>query len=150
MKIERIEATVHAVASKIPLIDRAVEDYRDGPPRPFVVCRVTADDGRVGYGFTGRFLARQVARTLEEDVLPAVRGMDAADPETVQASLLGKLNPRNMTGVVMGAASALDIALWDLRGQAENCSIAGLLGGAQQSVPVYLTFGMPQYDREGR
>jgi L-alanine-DL-glutamate epimerase-like enolase superfamily enzyme len=54
-----------------------------------------------------------------------------------------------MTGVVMGAASALDIALWDLRGQAENCSIAGLLGGAQQSVPVYLTFGMPQYDREG-
>jgi L-alanine-DL-glutamate epimerase-like enolase superfamily enzyme len=149
MKIERIEATVHAVASKIPLIDRAVEDYRDGPPRPFVVCRVTADDGRVGYGFTGRFLARQVARTLEEDVLPAVRGMDAADPETVQASLLGKLNPRNMTGVVMGAASALDIALWDLRGQAENCSIAGLLGGARQSVPVYLTFGMPQYDREG-
>ncbi|MEN8195667.1 MAG: mandelate racemase/muconate lactonizing enzyme family protein [Pseudomonadota bacterium] len=149
MRIERIEATVHAVASKIPLLDRAVEDYRDGPPRPFVVCRVTTDDGRVGYGFTGRFLARQVARTLEEDVLPAVRGMDAADPETVQASLLGKLNPRNMTGVVMGAASALDIALWDLRGQAEDCSIAGLLGGARQSVPVYLTFGMPQYDREG-
>ena len=148
MKIERIEATVHAVASKIPLLDRAVEDYRDGPPRPFVVCRVTADDGRVGYGFTGRFLARQVARTLEEDVLSAVRGMDAADPEAVQSSLLASLNPRNMTGVAMSAASALDIALWDLKGQAEGCSIASLLGGARQSVPVYLTFGMPQYDRE--
>ena len=149
MTIERIEATVHAVASKVPLLDRAVEDYRDGPPRPFVVCRVIADDGRIGYGFTGRFLARQVARTLEDEVLPAVRGMDAADPATVQASLLDKLNPRNMTGVVMGAASALDIALWDLKGQAEDCSIAGLLGGARRSVPVYLTFGMPQYDREG-
>lgn len=149
MKIERIEATVHAVASKIPLLDRAVEDYRDGPPRPFVVCRVTDDDGRMGYGFTGRFLVRQVARTLEEEVLPAVRGMDAADPEAVQASLMEKLNPRNMTGVVMSAASALDIALWDLKGQAEGRSIASLLGGARESVPVYLTFGMPQYDCEG-
>lgn len=149
MKIDHIRATVHAAGSRIPLLDRAVEDYRDGPPRPFVVCRVTTDDGRIGYGFTGRFLARQVSRTLEEDVLPAVHGMDAADPEAVQASLLARLNPRNMTGVAMSAASALDIALWDLKGQAEDCSIANLLGGVRQSVPVYLTFGMPQYDREG-
>lgn len=148
MKIERIEATVHAAASKIPLFDRAVEDYRDGPHRPFVVCRVITDDGRMGHGFTGRFLARQVARTLEEEVLPAVRGMDAATPETVQASLLGRLNPRGMTGVVMCAASALDIALWDLKGQADGRNIASLLGGARQTVPVYLTFGMPQYDCE--
>jgi L-alanine-DL-glutamate epimerase-like enolase superfamily enzyme len=148
MKIDHIEASVHAVASKLPLLDRAVEDYRDGPPRPFVACRVTADDGRVGHGFTGRFLARQVARTLEEEVLTAVRGMDAAEPAAVQASLLDKLNPRNMTGVIMGAASALDIALWDLKGQNEDRSIASLLGGARQSAPVYLTFGMPQYDRD--
>jgi L-alanine-DL-glutamate epimerase-like enolase superfamily enzyme len=149
MKIDHIEATVHAAASKIPLLDRAVEDYRDGPARPFVACRVTTNDGRVGYGFTGRFLARQVARTLEDDVLPAIRGLDASNPAAVQALLLDKLNPRGMTGVVMGAASALDIALWDLKGQAEDRGIASLLGGARQSVPVYLTFGMPQYDRQG-
>lgn len=149
MRIEHIEASVHAVASKIPLLDRAVEDYRDGPPRPFVVCRVTDEDGRVGHGFTGRFLARQVARTLEQEVLPVVRQVDAADPPTVQAALMNKLNPRNMTGVIMGAASALDIALWDLKGQAEERSIASLMGDARKSVPVYLTFGMPQYDREG-
>ena len=100
MKIDHIEATVHAAASKIPLLDRTVEDYRDGPPRPFVVCRVTADDGRVGYGFTGRFLARQVARTLEEDVLPAVRGLAASDPAAVQALLLDKMNPRGMTNTL--------------------------------------------------
>jgi len=149
MKIDHIEATVHAAASKIPLLDRAVEDYRGGPPRPFVVCRVYTDDGRVGHGFTGRFLARQVAWTLEDEVSPAVRGLDAANPAAVQASLLGRLNPRGMTGVIMGAASALDIALWDLKGQAEDRSIASLLGGARQSAPVYLTFGMPQYDRDG-
>lgn len=148
MRIDRIEASVHAAASRVPLLDRTVEDYRGGPPRPFVVCRVTADDGRVGYGFTGRFLARRVARTLEEDVQPVVRGMEAAEPESVQASLMDKLNPRNMTGVIMAAASALDIALWDLKAQAAGRSIASLLGGARQSVPVYLTFGMPQYDRE--
>ncbi|MDH5557647.1 MAG: mandelate racemase/muconate lactonizing enzyme family protein [Alphaproteobacteria bacterium] len=148
MRVDRIEASVHAVASKIPLLDQEIEDYRDGPPRPFVVCRLTTDDGRVGYGFTGRFLARQVVRALKEDVLPVVRGMSATDPEVVQQALLGKLNPRNMTGVIMAAASALDIALWDLKGQAEGRSVANLLGGTGRSVPVYLTFGMPQYDRE--
>lgn len=148
MKIDRIEASLHAAASRIPMLDREVEDYQDGPPRPFVVCRVTADDGRVGHGFTGRFLARQVVRTLVEEILPTVRGMDAAAPQSAQAVLMAKLNPRNMTGVVMAAASALDIALWDLKGQAEGRSIAAMLGGARQSVPVYLTFGMPQYDRD--
>lgn len=148
MKIDRIEASVHATASRIPLLHRAVEDYRDGPPRPFVVCRVTTDDGHVGHGFTGRFLARHVARTLEEDMLAVVKGMNADAPDRVQAALMEKLNPRNMTGVVMAAASALDIALWDLKGMAESRSIADLLGGARQIVPVYLTFGMPQYDRD--
>lgn len=146
MKIRDIEATVHAAASRIPLLDRKVEGYGDGPPRPFVVCRVVDDDGRAGYGFTGRFLARQVARTLVDEALPVAKGMDAAAPKAVQERLIAELNPRHMTGVAMGALSALDIALWDLKGQAEGRSVASLLGEPRKSVPVYLTFGMPQYD----
>lgn len=146
MKIDRIEATIHAAGSKVPLLGHTVEDYRDGPPRPFVVCRVTTDDGRIGHGFTGRFLARRVADTLARDILPVVRRMDPTNPAEVHGALMDQLNPRHMTGVVMCAASALDIALWDLKGQAESSSIAELLGGARKSVPVYVTFGMPQYD----
>ena len=36
MKIARIEASVHAAASAVPLLGQKIEDYRGGPPRPFV------------------------------------------------------------------------------------------------------------------
>lgn len=146
MRIERIEASVHAAAGAAPLLRDLVEDYRGGPPRPFVVCRVTSDDGLTGYGFTGRFLARQVADALETVVPPAVAGMDPREPGAVQACLREQINPRGMTGVAAAAASALDIALWDILGQACGRSITDLLGGARTSVPVYRTFGLPQYD----
>ncbi len=145
MRIERIEASLHAAAGKAPLLRERIEDYRGGPPRPFVVCRVTTDDGAIGHGFTGRFLARQVAETLESEVFPLVSDMDPRDPAAVQARIRDALNPRGMTGVIASAASALDIALWDIRGQAEGRSIAAMLGGARDSVPLYMTFGMPQY-----
>lgn len=146
MKIERIEASVHAAAGAAPLLRDRIEDYRGGPPRPFVVCRVTTDDGLAGHGFTGRFLARQVADALETAVFPAVSGMDPRDPAAVQDRFRETLNPRGMTGVATAAASALDIALWDISGQAAGRSIAAMLGGVRDSVPVYITFGMPQYD----
>ncbi len=148
MKIAQLEATVHAAAGAAPLLRERVEDHRGGPPRPFVVCRVTTDDGLTGHGFTGRFLARQVADALKTAVLPVVAGMDPRDPAAVQDRIREQLNPRGMTGVIAGAASALDIALWDIRGQAEGRSIAVLLGGARDSLSAYLTFGMPQYSRE--
>lgn len=147
MKIDGIEATVHAAAGRLPLLEDPVEDYRGGPPRPFVVCRVRTEEGLVGHGFAGRFLARQVARTLEDEVLAEVNGMNAAEPAAVAERLRRRLNPRGMTGVIAAAASALDIALWDLRGQRDGASIAALLGGAGRAVPAYLTFGLPQYDR---
>jgi len=146
MRIERIEATVHAVTSAVPLLRERIEDYRGGPPRPFVVCRVTTDDGLTGHGFTGRFLAPQVADALETAVFAEVAGMDPSEPATVQHRIHERLNPRGMTGVITSATSALDIALWDIRGQAAGQSVAALLGGARTSVPVYVTFGMPQYD----
>ncbi len=146
MKIEHIEASVHAAAGAAPLLRVPIEDYRGGPPRPFVVCRVTTDDGLTGHGFTGRFLARQVADALETAVSPAVAGMDPRDPAAVQDRIRETLNPRHMTGVAACAASALDIALWDISGQAAGRSVASMLGGARNSVPVYITFGMPQYD----
>ncbi len=146
MKIVGIEASLHAAAGAAPLLRDRIEDYRGGPPRPFVVCRVTTDTGPTGYGFTGRFLARQVADTLAAAVLPVVAGMNPREPAAVQDRIRETLNPRGMTGVIASAASALDIALWDIRGQAEGRSIATLLGSARHTVPVYITFGMPQYD----
>jgi L-alanine-DL-glutamate epimerase-like enolase superfamily enzyme len=148
MKITGVKASIHAASSSAPLLAGRIEDYHEGPPRPFVVCRVTTDEGLTGYGFTGRFLARHVADTLEAAIQPVVDSLDPRDPDAVRTRVREALNPRCMTGVIASAASALDIALWDIRGQASGRSIAQMLGGSRKSVPVYLTFGMPQYDRD--
>src|SRR5690606_17960561 len=58
------------------------------------------------------------------------------------------LNPRGMTGVVQHALSALDIALWDIRGKKEGRTVAGLMGGHKNSTSVYVTFGYPYFDHD--
>jgi L-alanine-DL-glutamate epimerase-like enolase superfamily enzyme len=53
-----------------------------------------------------------------------------------------------MTGVITCAMSALDIALWDIKGKVMGQPIYRLLGGYAQRVPVYATFGLLSYSRE--
>src|SRR5258708_11733632 len=74
--------------------------------------------------------------------------MDVRDTEAIHQRIWLELNPRTMTGVISSALSCLDIALWDIQGKAVNRSVAGLLGNARTTVPAYVTFGFPQYDRE--
>ena len=51
-------------------------------------------------------------------------------------------------GVALQAISAVDIALWDLMGQATGRPIWQLLGGAhRQCVRVYASLLMPEIDR---
>ena len=43
-------------------------------------------------------------------------------------------------GVMMGAMSGIDMALWDLKGKALGCSVSDLMGGRyHESVPCYAT-----------
>jgi L-alanine-DL-glutamate epimerase-like enolase superfamily enzyme len=57
-------------------------------------------------------------------------------------------NQRYQTGTWSQAMSAIDIALWDIKGKAFGQPVWRLLGGAQNPVPAYITFGLPQYDQE--
>jgi L-alanine-DL-glutamate epimerase-like enolase superfamily enzyme len=44
--------------------------------------------------------------------------------------------------------SAIDVALWDIKGKFFNIPVWRLLGGAQKSIPSYLTYGFRTYSRE--
>jgi L-alanine-DL-glutamate epimerase-like enolase superfamily enzyme len=46
------------------------------------------------------------------------------------------------------AVSAIDIALWDIKGKYYKEPVWRLLGGAQNPVPAYVTFGLKQYTKE--
>ena len=49
-------------------------------------------------------------------------------------------------GIAATAISAVDIALWDLKARLLGCPLAGLLGQARPSVPVYGSGGFTSYD----
>src|ERR1700733_4122862 len=148
MKIKNIRASIHSTAITVPLLEGKVQGYGREEQKEFVFCEVETDDGLSGIAVTGHFLARSVVVALKSYFLPVVRGMDVRDIEAIHQKVLSKLNPRAMTGVVSSALSCLDIALWDIQGKAAGRSVAGLLANARTTVPAYVQFGFPQYDRE--
>ncbi|AFU00896.1 cation:dicarboxylate symporter family transporter [Nocardia brasiliensis] len=148
MKIKDIRASVHTTTIEVPLLTERVPGYGREEQREFVFCEVETDDGVTGVALTGHFLSRAVVVALEQHFLPVVVDMDPRELEAIHQRVWRSLNPRAMTGVVSSALSLLDIALWDIKGKAAGRSVASLLGGARTDVPVYVTFGFPQYDRE--
>lgn len=143
MIIKDIRATLHRVPVALPLVEEGAAGHRR-----IVLVQVEAGDGVVGHGLTGQFLAHAVIAALHHHIAPAVRGMDARHTEPIHARIAERTNPRAMTGAVSMALSALDIALWDIAGNAAGLPVSTLLGGAKRTLPAYCTFGFPLYDRE--
>ena len=148
VKIASIRASRHTVSIEVPLIEGKVAGYGREEQKEFVFCEVETDHGTSGFGLTGHFLARSVVEALERHILPLVKGMDPRDVERLHQRIWSKLNPRAMTGVISSALSCLDIACWDIAGKLAGRTVAELLGGCRTSVPAYVTYGFPQYDRE--
>jgi len=89
---------------------------------------VHTDTGLVGLGETF-FGARAVEAAAHETVAPQVLGQDALAIERHSRRLLQNYVGFNSTGAEIRAASAFDIALWDLLGQAAGMPVYQLLGG---------------------
>lgn len=140
MRIEHITAAVEHIKPA-----RAADAYAGRESLTFLRCRVTTDDGLHGEGLTGRFLADQVAHLLNGGIAAAANGMDPLDIEAVAAKLAKQFNPRQATGVFVSAMSALDLALWDIKGKVLGQPVARLIGGAREAVPAYATAGMPAF-----
>ncbi len=111
--------------------------------------RVHAGEGLYGLGET--FMAAQAVEAyLHEIVAPRVLGEDALAIDRIAARLYGYLGFR-ATGVETRAASAVDIALWDLWGKATGQPVAQLLGGwTRPRIRTYNTCAGYRYIRDTR
>ena len=88
---------------------------------------VHTDDGRVGLGsvFSNDELVRAALKVLE----PLYRGENALEPERVSEKLHQHTFWLGRGGSITHAISGIDIALWDLLGQASGQPVGRLLGG---------------------
>jgi mannonate dehydratase len=108
------------------------------PGRNFVTLKVTTEDGVHGLGdatLNGRELA--VASYLTDHVIPLLIGRDARRIEDTWHYLYKGAYWRRGP-VTMASISAVDTALWDIKGKALNVPVYQLLGGAcREAVLVY-------------
>jgi galactonate dehydratase len=111
--------------------------------------RLHTDQGLMGLGETS-FSAESIEAYLHEFVAPRVLGRDPLEIERLSRELVGYLGFRG-SGVETRAASAFDIALWDLYGKYSNQPLYQLLGGASRdSIRTYNTCAGYRYIRDAR
>jgi len=120
-----------------------------------VIVRLTTDAGLVGIGEGhGPFLFQagpdglRSVRAIIDAITPLVLGQDPFDAERVwqdvfaltYTSVRGIPTLARQARALVTALSAVDIALWDLKGKAIGRPVWALLGGAlRQRVPAYVT-----------
>lgn len=110
---------------------------------------IHTDSGLVGLGETFRG-AEAVEAQIHSLCAPLLLGRDPLQIEAHSRALLRGYLGFNGSGVETRAASALDIALWDLFGQAMGVPIHQLLGGqVHERMRAYNTCASPNFNTGG-
>lgn len=128
---------------------REVETIRLREFANLVWVRLHTDEGLVGLGET--FMgASAVEAYLHDMVAPRLLGTDPLQIEARNRSLANYLG-WGSAGVETRGNSAVDLALWDLFGQAHGKPVAEMLGGkSRDSIRVYNTCAGYKYIRDAR
>jgi L-alanine-DL-glutamate epimerase-like enolase superfamily enzyme len=109
-----------------------------GATRSFVILEMRTDDGIEGIGITFFGGALTGALRAAVDALGAlVIGDDPLRTEAVVDKLRAAAGSSGPAGIFTLAVSAIDIALWDIKGKALGVPVSRLLGGCRSRVPTY-------------
>jgi len=116
--------------------------YLRGKRLGFLLVRVEAEDGTVGYGeVCDSFCCNYpvtVSAVIEEALTPLIVGknLESVD-ELVSAARRTTRRRLGDHGVIVQALSGVEIALWDLQGKMLGKPVYELLGASPTEVPVY-------------
>jgi D-galactarolactone cycloisomerase len=110
--------------------------------RQAALCVVRTDEGLEGVGEAFYFggPATVVATLIRDGFGPLLVGKDPLDTAVIWDALYNWTRDQGQKGLTISAISAVDIALWDLKGKALGQPVHRLLGGAyRQKARVYAT-----------
>lgn len=107
--------------------------------RTAMLVRVTADDGTIGWGEA--FGPPEPSATIIDTLYaPMLIGADPTDTLPLWEHMYARTRDYGQKGFALHALSAVDIALWDLKGKALGVSVSRLLGGRFRArVQAYAT-----------
>ncbi|MBS0242505.1 MAG: mandelate racemase/muconate lactonizing enzyme family protein [Proteobacteria bacterium] len=135
MKITHVHSQIVELPADEPLADGP---QVKGATRPFVVVKVATAGGIEGLGvaFFGAAMTRALRQAVD-DLGTLMIGMDALNTERIVGKLRDAASSSGPQGVFTLALSALDTALWDIRGKFLGQPVSKLLGGHRDKVPAY-------------
>lgn len=142
MKISEVRATTCDVPLPRPII---MGDLRYDS-REYLLVEIVTNTGQTGIGF-GMTRGSPAAAIVRRSLAPLLLGEDPLLTEAIWDRLYYRNLPIGQRGIFMRALSAVDIALWDLKGQAAGLPVWRLFGGARAKVPVAMAGGYPASDR---
>jgi len=120
------------------------------PESPLLLLDVESEEGPAGraYIFGYTTLSLRALNAFVGDLADVITGRPA-HPATLYDDLVGRFRLMGRQGLVGMALSGLDMALWDMQGQAVGKPVVELLGGQAIPVPAYDSFGVvdPVEDR---
>jgi len=144
MKIARVEA----FAISIPLPAPVSDAVRRITHRDHFIVSLHTDSGLTGTGFTLGYDSSLAMISLTQAIFePILTGADPFASEHLWAEMYRQSIQAGRRGAAVRAISAIDIALWDLRGKFLSQPVMNLLGVYNKRMRCYATGG---YFRPGQ
>jgi D-arabinonate dehydratase len=139
---------VEAFAISIPLRAAVSDAVRRITHRDSLIVRITTESGLVGVGFTLGYDGSLAMVSMVDCIYrPMLVGANALHSEALWSEMYRQSIQAGRRGAALRAMSAIDIALWDLRGKAAKMPVMHLLGVHSTNLRCYATGG---YYREGQ
>lgn len=136
MTIESVRARMF----RVPL-PQVMSDAKHGAHTHFELVTVTIRTAEglegTGYTYTGGKGGRAVLSIVEHELAPALLGRDASGIDAIYDAMWWHIHYVGRGGITTFAISAVDIALWDLKGKREGLPLWKMAGGADSSAKVY-------------
>jgi L-alanine-DL-glutamate epimerase-like enolase superfamily enzyme len=107
-----------------------------------VVVEVSAA-AQTGLGYT--YSAAAAADVVAQPLTNAIVGQSAFDVPLMWTAMVAAVRNIGWRGVSACAISAVDVALWDLKGKLLSQPVVQLLGAARSDVPIYGSGGFTSY-----
>ncbi|MFZ4397817.1 MAG: mandelate racemase/muconate lactonizing enzyme family protein [Kiritimatiellia bacterium] len=137
MKIVKVE-TIHFRCDKTATWEAAQGARRQAMPNNLWV-RIHTDTGLAGLGET-YYVPQAIEAVIHDVYAPLLIGREALDIENHWCNMFALVNFCGSAGAEMRALSAIDLALWDLAGQAAGQPIYNMLGGrSRDRIEIYNT-----------
>jgi L-alanine-DL-glutamate epimerase-like enolase superfamily enzyme len=144
-KIRKVD--VHLVSA--PVTGAFADATRKVETIGFLIVRVVTDQGLEGIGITYHEVGGEAtAELIRRNMTPKLVGRNPLQTEAIWLELFHYLRGIGRKGLMFCALSAIDIALWDLKGKIAGLPLCQLLGGARMAVPVYASGGWTSYSDE--